>query len=88
MYQVLNEQVVKSAEEVITEYPGCAFLLINAEQPCVDGVCMGVQGNLYAVSDKQDYSRLCQSANELREQGFRICLDPCQLVKSTDTFFF
>ena len=80
MLRVLEEAVVKTSSQIMTEHPGLAFIMLNPEQPLVGGIIELPRGTLYAVADRDGVEELAGLAGELQDTGVDVLIDTTPLV--------
>ncbi len=79
MYKELKETEVKTADKIINQYKGLAYLITEPENIIIKGIAQPHQGKLYAISDRADLDKLYETARQLRDNGIEILINTCPL---------
>lgn len=79
MYKEVKEVTDKTCTQIVFEYKGLAYLMLNPIEPIENGITLEPRGNLYAVADRNGLEQLYSTAKSLREQGIRLILETSPL---------
>lgn len=80
MYKELKESEIKTCTQIMHEHPRLAYIMLNPEQPFVNGITLESRGSLYAIADEEGLGQLYETADKLESEGHSTLIDTIALM--------